>query len=322
MGHTLVELAPVYTKPAGGTKGDVSFPFDEDIEIVVDAAAGSAIFDARAQFKIGVIVRDLSDNTIIPTTAEFSGALGVGAWETASTQFTFTISSTNLGAAKDNHICEAIAYLQLGIATVDASFARSHLFIITAPQGKSELISSWILSINTENINDSRLNDVKAKLEEILLSYGAEKINISIEKGSVLIKFLAKFKRKSDRLKFENDLECIFDEIRKEFNEISSDSIDTIKAKYIYKAVLENEKLNDDIRTPEERELDKENKILKNELLKEEIKIKDLDQIEKFINIFVRAKNIGDIELEKQLAGSIKQVKESTDKATKKMRPT
>ncbi|MCZ6900829.1 MAG: hypothetical protein O7F74_11380 [Bacteroidetes bacterium] len=278
MGPNDAELLRVYTREVGGTIGDISIPFNEDIEIVVEVEAGSAIFDSRAQFKVGVIVRDLSDNTIIPTAGEISGALGDEGWETESPQFTFTISSTNLGAAKENHVCEVITYSLIGIATGDASFARSPLFIITAPQGKSELISSWLLSINTENINDSRLNDVKAKLEEILLAYGAEKINISIEKGSVSIKFLAKFKRKADRSEFERDLEIAKDIVKN----IIIKGIDSLEAKYIDKALLENEKI------------------------KEEIKTLKLDQIKKLIDMVLLAKSIGDIELEKQLAGTIR----------------
>jgi len=111
-----------------------------------------------------------------------------------------------------------------------------------------------------------------------LLAYGAEKINISIEKGSVSIKFLAKFKRKADRSEFERDLEIAKDIVKN----IIIKGIDSLEAKYIDKALLENEKI------------------------KEEIKTLKLDQIKKLIDMVLLAKSIGDIELEKQLAGTIR----------------
>ncbi|RMD93736.1 MAG: hypothetical protein D6814_15220 [Calditrichaeota bacterium] len=133
MGPNDAELVRVYTRNPGGAIADVTFPFNQNIEIVVEAEAGSAIFGSGAGFEVGVVVRDLTDNTIIPTTGAIADSLSAGAWSTQSTQFTFTISSADLGAAKENHIVEVIAFLRVRVADPDVSFARSPLFMITRP---------------------------------------------------------------------------------------------------------------------------------------------------------------------------------------------
>lgn len=130
MGPNDVELVRVYTRNPGGNVSDVTFPFDQDIEIVVDAEAGEDIFDTGASFTLNVTVKDLVDNCLIPTTPGYTHILGGSAWPTPTTNFLFTISAADLGPVKENHVCEVIAYL---CVDHDYSFATSPWFIITPP---------------------------------------------------------------------------------------------------------------------------------------------------------------------------------------------
>ena len=138
MGPNDAELVRVYTRnptAAGGDPvADVTFPFKQNIEVVVDVEAGYAIFGLGAQYEVGVVVRDLSDGSFIPTTSNIKTPDSIGsdgsAWTTQATSFVFTIQAESLGAGKENHICEVLAYLRVGVINPDISFARSSLFMI------------------------------------------------------------------------------------------------------------------------------------------------------------------------------------------------
>ena len=168
----------------------------------------------------------------------------------------------------------------------------------------NKLLSSWIFTINTNDINDSRIVEAKSSLREILELYGASDVRISIEDGSIIIKFLAKFRKKADRQQFEKDLE----EISKNGKRLSKEGLASLKAKHIEKAILENKKLRNDIRTPQERELDEENKKLKNKLLNEEIQVKRLEKIEKLWNLLILLDSIGSTEVRNQLENNLKEI--------------
>ena len=133
MGPNDAELVRVFTRKPGEDIADATFPYNENIEIVVEAEAGSAIFGSGSPYEADVVVRDLTDNTLIHAVGTASGSLGSGGWNTKPTEFTFSIHAHHLGAAKENHILEVIAYLRVRAADPDVSFARSPLFIITRP---------------------------------------------------------------------------------------------------------------------------------------------------------------------------------------------
>jgi hypothetical protein len=58
----------VYTRETGGPVADVTLDSTADFEVVVEAEAGSAIFGTGAQFRTGLLIKDIIDNTNIPFT--------------------------------------------------------------------------------------------------------------------------------------------------------------------------------------------------------------------------------------------------------------
>ncbi|NIR48737.1 hypothetical protein GWO43_09895 [candidate division KSB1 bacterium] len=146
MGPNDAELVRVYTREIGGTIADVTFPFDKDIEVVVEAEAGTALFDSGGQFDLRVFVRNLkanggkNDPILVPLkgksgnadVVQTSGAFGSG-WDAQATNFIFIIPKSSLGPKKEGAIMEILACLQIGIKRPDVSIARSPLFIIHKP---------------------------------------------------------------------------------------------------------------------------------------------------------------------------------------------
>lgn len=136
MGPDDAALVGIYTREVGGIVRDVTLPHDADFEIIVDVEAGSGVFGAGTQYETGVVVRDLTDNTTIPTTPTGYGpeAMGPGGdWDPQADQFVYQVSAADLGAGKENHLCEVLAFLRTRVADPDVSFATSPMIIITRP---------------------------------------------------------------------------------------------------------------------------------------------------------------------------------------------
>ncbi len=141
------ELVRVYTREKDALMvADVTFSSNQDIEVTVEAEAGSAIFAAGGQFELRILVRDLTSFELVPLKGSevISGSIGE-AWQNQAEIFTFKIPVEYLKDRED-HIMEVLTVLKIGIKQTHVSFARSPLFLITAPQGKLELISSWNLN--------------------------------------------------------------------------------------------------------------------------------------------------------------------------------
>lgn len=132
-----VQLVRVSTTRTGSAISDQTFAHNQAFQVVVEAEAGATIFGtAGTPYEVRIVVRDLTDNTIIvnPTDANafVTGFLNDPNW--AAQDFSRAFNIPAQGAAKEGHICEAIAHLSVGIgADPNVSFAASPMFIITRP---------------------------------------------------------------------------------------------------------------------------------------------------------------------------------------------
>lgn len=135
-----IDLVRVFTRAAGGTTAETALPFNANFEVVVEAEAGSAILATGAQFAITLVVRDLtsganfvaapkigSNSPAISTNANLSSA----AWPLQNRQFEYTVTAP--GAAAENHFCEALASVRVGVNNPDVEFASSSLFLMIRP---------------------------------------------------------------------------------------------------------------------------------------------------------------------------------------------
>lgn len=148
MGPRDIELVRVFTTETGGNVADVTFPIGTPFHVVVDAEAGSTFIPPSvpaATFTMGVVVRDLSDSTSIPTTpvppapvpsfpASAATAFGALVWPAAKVQFRYTVAAADI-ALKAHHVCEAMAMLTVTPTVApfdpDVSTVISPRFVIT-----------------------------------------------------------------------------------------------------------------------------------------------------------------------------------------------
>ena len=170
--------------------------------------------------------------------------------------------------------------------------------------------SSISFKIESDEISKDNIIAIKSKLAEILSKYGADVIEFWEERGSYILKLFAKFKNNDDRSKFEKQMAIVL----KEADKIIRNSYHSLNAKYLEKSILENQKLISDIRTAEERQLDKENRELQNELIGEQIAKMRIEKIQKFVELYSILHKLGDTEMSNWISGEILKLRGNTGK--------
>jgi hypothetical protein len=127
-----VELVRVYTKEPGGKISDTTLPVSSGFEVIVEAEAGSAIHSNGAQFLTNILVKDLSANDIIPATPTQpgSGVMSSSAWPELYRAIEYKVNTADL-TGRENHVCQIIAFLNVGVTNPDVSFAVSPFSILT-----------------------------------------------------------------------------------------------------------------------------------------------------------------------------------------------
>lgn len=133
MGPNDTEAVRVFTTNVGGGIGDVTFPVNADFEVRVDAEAGSAVFSSAPVFETSIVLLDITAGTFIPfAPAAISGTVNSADWPNAAHTFVYTVDSIDL-TGKENHICEARTFLNVGKSNQDSSFQTSPPFLLTVP---------------------------------------------------------------------------------------------------------------------------------------------------------------------------------------------
>ncbi len=118
-------LAKVYAREVGSTVSDQSFSVAKDFEIVVEAEAGSTIFDDGGKYRLDVILFDKKAIQNIevkpeapPQTTDFDGDGNMtdANWDTQAETFVYLVSKDAL-TGRDGHTCDLSASLQVGGGT-------------------------------------------------------------------------------------------------------------------------------------------------------------------------------------------------------------
>ena len=135
MGPNDVDLVRVFSKVPAGATADVTFAVNQPFHIIVEAEAGAQYMNgalAGATYYVGVVLRDLTNNTNIPVTppGDATGLIPAQWGAAAARTFTFQVPG---GIPNADTCCEALAFLRVAPMAApepDVSFASSPLFII------------------------------------------------------------------------------------------------------------------------------------------------------------------------------------------------
>jgi hypothetical protein len=132
MGPNAVELVRVFTRQTGEVIADITFPFTNAFEAVIDCEAGTALHSTGARYELKITVVDFSlMKAIVRSGVLAVGFLGDAGWPGLGQQFVFPIPAA--GAQNEGHIGKIFASLKVGVVNPYASLAESNLFLITAP---------------------------------------------------------------------------------------------------------------------------------------------------------------------------------------------
>ncbi len=122
-----VQLIRVYPREKEGTILERSIPSSREFEVVVEARAGKTLHGGGGKYFIQIVVRDLSDFTIVHNES-LEGYFTNQPWDEEVLVKAFSIPAQ--GIAKENHVYEVLATLCVGLSNPNVSFANSPRFII------------------------------------------------------------------------------------------------------------------------------------------------------------------------------------------------
>jgi len=137
MGPNDVEIIRVYTRKKGGLTADREFHHLEEFQIVIEAEAGSAIYDLGGPYWLGFTVRNLTDSTVKPAIhqveedGEFQSPWTPQAYQKVFGPYTLTdLVPWPPDTIKGTHCFEVLAYVRAGKKRPDVSTAASPIFVI------------------------------------------------------------------------------------------------------------------------------------------------------------------------------------------------
>lgn len=126
----LVRIFPRLTGAAGGIM-DQTIKSTEQFQIGIEAEAGQTLFNNGGPFVISAVVQDLNDNSNVVVVQQ-TGNFGAAPWNNQRLDFVFPPIAAQ-GAAKQDHIYQAVVVLRAGVGNPIVEFAESPMFVITPP---------------------------------------------------------------------------------------------------------------------------------------------------------------------------------------------
>jgi hypothetical protein len=124
-------LARVKVTATGGTIEEETIPSNADFDVVVEAEAGTNVFNTNQSFKLQMVLTDYTDSFTTVDLQNQSGNVGVGGWATQEQQFRFAVSA--LGTPREDHALRAFAVLQIGTGDPIVDYEEGEVFVVTPP---------------------------------------------------------------------------------------------------------------------------------------------------------------------------------------------
>lgn len=124
-----VQLLSVFARATGEPLQSAMVSSESGFDIVVQARSGMALFGTGAQYKVFVIVRNLTGCQGISYAACLGpGHLGDARWPTPAVSCTLEVPPRPFD--DQPHVCEVISILEIGVAHPHISFLISPKFVL------------------------------------------------------------------------------------------------------------------------------------------------------------------------------------------------
>jgi hypothetical protein len=100
-------------------------------DVVVNAEAGSNVFNAGGAYKVQMVATDYTNDFITANTQTINGNFGDANWPTQAPQLRFAVPAQ--GPGREDHVYRAFAVLQAGNVDPIVDFEEGEIFVITHP---------------------------------------------------------------------------------------------------------------------------------------------------------------------------------------------
>ncbi|MEV5841442.1 hypothetical protein ACGF3G_13740 [Streptomyces sp. NPDC048179] len=136
MGPNDAQIVRIFSREEKGKIADVTLAPGSDALVVLEAEAGFILFDGHGDYLVTLVVRDLSDGTLIPATVpgvatpnKVAGRFADATWSDLAASFKFVVTGTEL-AKRKGHLVQAYGSVVYGHQHPGATLAESPLFMI------------------------------------------------------------------------------------------------------------------------------------------------------------------------------------------------
>jgi hypothetical protein len=125
-------LARVKVTATGGTIEEETIPSNAAFDVVVEAEAGTNVFNQNASYKLQMVLTDYTANFTTANTQTRNGNFGPtdANWKTQEVQLRFAVPALT---GRDDHALRAFAVLQVGTGNPIVDYEEGEVFVITPP---------------------------------------------------------------------------------------------------------------------------------------------------------------------------------------------
>jgi hypothetical protein len=124
-------IARVKVTATNGTIEEETIPSNAAFDVVVEAEAGSNVFNSNQSYKLQMVLTDYTANFTTVTTLNRNGSFDDAQWPDPETLHRFPVAA--LGAGRNDHALRAFAVLQVGSGDPIVDFEEGEVFVVTVP---------------------------------------------------------------------------------------------------------------------------------------------------------------------------------------------
>jgi hypothetical protein len=125
-GATITEVTVTKT---GGAIEEETIASNAAFDVVVEAQAGTNVFNAGGAYKVQMVTTDYTANFTTANTQTRSGTFGDANWPSQAQQLRFAVPAQ--GAGREDHVYQSFAVLQAGNVDPIVDFEQGEIFVIT-----------------------------------------------------------------------------------------------------------------------------------------------------------------------------------------------
>jgi hypothetical protein len=122
-------ITVVKTTETGQVFEEETLPFNKAFDVVVEAEAGTNVFNSQQSYVVQIVLTDLNTSTVVAA-KKISGSVGDANWPARAQNHRFAVPAPGAGA--EDHVYRAFGVLQIGKIDPIIDYEESDILVITA----------------------------------------------------------------------------------------------------------------------------------------------------------------------------------------------